>query len=143
VKLVHPEWTYKGKTFDSDDIGDYVGFVYLIHDNKTGRKYVGKKLFHRKVTRPPLKGKKRKRIEYVESDWKTYYGSCKELQEEVKHEQDLSRFECEILHLCKTKGELSYLELKEQVDREVLLKDEYYNNIIQCRIHGKHLRKKV
>lgn len=29
----------------------------------------------RKVTRPPLKGTKRKRVQWVESDWKTYSSS--------------------------------------------------------------------
>jgi hypothetical protein len=30
--------------------------------------------------------------------------------------------------------------LKEQMDREVLLSDEYYNGIIQVKIHKSHVR---
>ena len=49
-------------------------------------------------------------------------------------------FEREILHLCTKLGELSYLEMLEQVQREVLLRDDYYNGIIQCRIHRNHVK---
>jgi hypothetical protein len=34
---------------------------------------------------------------------------------------------------------MSYYELKEQVDREVLFSDEYYNEFIGCKIHARHL----
>ena len=47
----------------------------------------------------------------------------------------------EILHLCKTKGECSYMEAKEQFDREVLLTDDYYNGIIQIRLGGNAIKK--
>jgi hypothetical protein len=43
-------------------------------------------------------------------------------------------FTREILHYCTSKGELSYLEAKEQFDREVLKTDEYYNGIINVRV---------
>jgi len=66
-------WVYQGKEFTSDMIGDYVGFVYCLTDTENGKKYIGKKKFTRKITRPPLKGKKRKRRSVAESDWQTYY----------------------------------------------------------------------
>ena len=47
----------------------------------------------------------------------------------------------EILHLCKTKCECSYMEAKEQFDREVLLTDDYYNGIIQIRLGGNAIKK--
>ena len=56
-------------------IGDYIGFVYMVTDKETGMKYIGKKGFFSKVTKPPLKGKKRKRRSLKESDWKKYCGS--------------------------------------------------------------------
>ena len=49
-------------------------------------------------------------------------------------------FHREILHLCDTKGVMSYLEAKEQFDRNVLLDDSYYNGIIQCKIHRSHVK---
>jgi hypothetical protein len=35
---------------------------------------------------------------------------------------------------------MSYLELREQIEREVLLSDEYMNGIVQCKIHKSHVR---
>lgn len=135
-------WSYKGKEFTSEMIGKYVGFVYILTDKETGKKYVGKKGFWSKVTRPPLKGKKRKRRSVKESDWKSYCGSSEHVKSLVE-ESGLDRFEREILHLCENKGELTYKELKEQVDREVLFRpDEYYNSFIGCKIHRNHVLKK-
>lgn len=121
-------------------IGDYVGMVYIITNTQTGKKYVGQKRFWSKVTRPPLKGKKRKRKSVKESNWQTYCGSSEEVKTLVE-ENGLEFFDREILHLCKTFGELSYVETKEQFDREVLLKpNEYYNAMINCRINRNHIK---
>lgn len=131
-------WYYNGEEFTSEMIGDYVGFVYLITDLSNDKKYVGKKTLVSKRKLPPLKGKTRKRTKIVESDWQDYYGSSEEVKNLVE-ERGRDQFKREILHLCKGKGEMSYLELKEQVDREVLFKDEYYNEFIGCKIHSKHV----
>ena len=129
-------WYYENKLYDEAP-KEYMGFVYLITDLVANKKYVGKKLFWNKRKLKPLKGKT-SRIQVVESDWKNYYGSNGELQLIVET-SDAERFEREILHLCTKKGIMSYLEAKEQFDRNVLLSDEYYNNFIGCKIHGKHV----
>lgn len=129
-------WLYQNKIITYDDLKDYAGFVYLITNNETGKKYVGKKLVHFTRTKK-IGGRKRKTK--IESDWETYYGSNKVLQEEVKNAgQD--KFTREILHLCKSKGTASYLEMKEQVLRAVLESDEYYNDQIRARVHRSHLK---
>jgi hypothetical protein len=132
-------WTYNGKIFTSDDIEDYVGFVYIIHDLNNDKSYVGKKTFVSKRKLPPLKGKTRKRIKVVESDWKDYYGSSEEVQILLEKNGVLC-YDRKILHLCKNKGVMSYLEAKEQFDRGVLLSDKYYNGIINCKIHRSHVK---
>lgn len=132
-------WYYKSKEFTSDDIGEFVGFVYIITDLRNDMKYVGKKLFKSTRKLPPLKGKKRKRTKIFESDWKEYFGSSEDVKSLVE-EHGPETFKREILHLCLGRGEMSYMELKEQVDREVLLRDDYYNGIIQCRIHQNHVK---
>ena len=132
-------WFYNGEEFTSEMIGDYIGFVYVITDKSNDKKYVGKKLLVSKRKLPPLKGKTRKRSVVKETDWKTYFGSSDEVKLMVE-QKGVENFHREILHLCKAKGELSYLEAKEQFDRNVLLSDEYYNGIIQCKIHRSHVK---
>ena len=137
-------WLYNGDVIDTLP-DDCEAFVYLITNKKNGMKYVGKKLAKFKTTKPPLKGKKNKRRGYKESDWKTYRGSSDHLNADVlKYGED--NFIREILHMCPSRGISSYLEAKEQFDREVLLSDDYYNGIINVRIGGskvlkEHLKK--
>jgi len=131
-------WTYEGRPFTSDMIGEYFGFVYLITNLDNDKMYVGKKWFWSTRKLPPLKGKTRKRRVQKESDWQKYYGSSDEVKLLVEqHGED--NFKREIIRLCKTKGECSYYELVEQVDREVLLRDNYYNEFIGVKIHSKHI----
>ena len=125
-------WTHKGKVVKTLP-DDCEGFVYLITNLTNDKKYVGKKLARFKVTRPPLKGKKNKRRSSKESDWKTYWGSSDHLNADVASLGE-DNFIREILHYCQSRGMLSYLEAKEQFDREVLLSDEYYNGIINVRV---------
>lgn len=132
-------WTYKEKLFESEDIGDYIGFVYLITDLSNNKKYIGKKNFWSTRKLPPLKGKTRKRVTKKESDWKDYFGSSEQVKLLVES-HGRNNFKREILHLCNSKGMMSYLEAKEQFDREVLFSDEYYNEFIGCKIHAKHVR---
>ena len=130
-------WIYENKLYDEAP-KEYMGFVYLVTDLNTNRKYIGKKLFWNTRKLKPLKGKTRRRTQVVESNWKNYYGSNEELQQLVENSH-AQRFEREILHLCTKKGIMGYLEAREQFDRNVLLSDEYYNNFIGCKIHGKHV----
>jgi len=125
-------WTYKGNPVDELP-EDCEGFVYIITNLTNNKKYIGKKLAKFKVTRPPLKGKKNKRRSTKESDWRTYWGSSDHLNSDVE-ELGEENFTREILHYCQSKGMLSYLEAKEQFDREVLLSDDYYNGIINVRV---------
>jgi hypothetical protein len=132
-------WYYNGEEFTSEMIEDNVGFVYIITNVSNNKKYVGKKTLVSKRKLPPLKGKKRRRTKIVESKWQDYFGSSDEVNAILEeHGRDI--FKREILHLCKSKSEMSYLELKEQMDREVLLNDEYYNGIIQVKIHRAHVK---
>ena len=131
-------WTYNNEPLTEIPDG-YEAFVYVITNTITGRKYVGKKLF--KFTRTSKKKGKRVKKQ-VDSDWIDYYGSNKELLSHV----DLfgkEKFKREILYLCKSKGEASYMEAKEQFNRDALISEEYYNQWIMLRVRKSHLKKSL
>ena len=129
-------WTYNGKDFTEDLVGNNYGFVYQITNLTNGRKYIGKKFFYSAKTKQ-IKGKKKKYK--ASSNWQTYYGSSDNLTKDVLqlgHEN----FNREILHLCLTKGECGYLEAKEQFRNNVLETDNYYNSWIMVRVRKDHIK---
>ena len=119
-------WIYKEKDFTEDMVGDLIGFVYIITNLSTGRKYIGKKFFQSSKTKV-VKGKKKKTR--VSSDWLTYWGSNKELIQDVK-ELGPEYFECLILRLCTTKKQLTYFEVHHQCISDCLLGANSYNDNI-------------
>ena len=130
------------------------GFIYEVTHIPTGRKYLGKKVLffernkrlgkralealreERKAKgikgRTPLKQKV-----ITESDWKTYYGSQKEILDLVKEGKE-GEFKREILQYVPSKKQLTYFECKYLFIREVL---ENRNNYINDNILGKFYRK--
>ena len=140
-------WTYQGIVV-TELPEDCVGFVYIVVNTLTGRKYIGKKLAKfSKTTYKTVKlkngNKKRKKIRgKVESDWQTYYGSSPNLQADIDT-LGTDKFTREILHYCKSKAATSYIEAQEQFERKVLESTDYYNNIIQVRVHGSHIINKI
>ncbi len=127
---------------------DCVGFVYIITNTLTGKKYIGKKLAKfSKTTYKTVKlkngKKKKKKIRgKIESDWKEYYGSSPNLQADIDN-LGKEHFHREILHYCTSKALTSYFEAREQFERKVLESDEYYNGHIQVRVHGSHIKGKL
>ena len=115
-------WTYQNQPVEEIPEG-YIGFVYLITNLQTGQKYIGKKLKRRSV---------------VESDWRDYYGSSDRLNADVQA-LGPEKFTREILYLCMSKAEMSYLEAREQFERRVLESDDYYNGIINVRVGGSNI----
>ena len=131
-------WYYNEQVFDQTP-EEYHGFVYLITDLSNNKKYIGKKFFWKPKTLPVTKTRKRRVKTRVESDWRDYYGSSIEVKQLVEQNGGES-FKREILRFCKTKGECSYYELREQMVRDVLLKpDEYYNAFVGGKIHRNHV----
>jgi hypothetical protein len=125
---------------------DCVGFVYIITNLISGRKYIGKKLAKfSKTTYKTVKlkngTKKKKKIRSkIDSDWQTYYGSSPELTKDVT-ELGTENFKREILFYCSSKSECSYIEAREQFQHKVLESKDYYNGHIQVRVHGSHILK--
>ena len=130
------DWVYQGKTFTEDDIGDNIGFVYLITNNISGKKYIGKKLFTFAKTKQIKK--KRKKIR-VSSDWISYYGSNKVLQEDVEKLGD-GLFSREILYLCKSKGSANYLEAREILKNDAIISDFWYNEWLSVKVSKSQIK---
>jgi hypothetical protein len=140
-------WLYQTQTIN-DLPEDCIGFVYIITNITTGRKYIGKKLAKfSKTTQKTVKlkngTKKKKKIRTkVDSDWRDYYGSSPELTKDVES-LGKDNFSREILYYCKSKAECSYIEAREQFSRQVLESKDYYNGHIQVRVHGSHIINKL
>jgi len=118
------------------------GFIYEITNTITNRKYIGKKQCVSRVRRKPLKGKKRSRIDFKDSDWRYYTSSSNELNNDIE-KYGKENFIFKIIRPCDSKWELAYYEAELQFKKNVLLKEEYYNGIINLRIGRppqKHLR---
>lgn len=130
-------WLYFGEVFDTNTIKyQPVGFVYLIKNLTNGKMYVGKKLFTKSKSYQKNKKRKKKR---VESDWQEYTGSNEKLNQDIA---DGHQVEKHILHLCESKGWMSYLETKEILMRDCLLSDNYYNEWFSCKVRRSHLKGK-
>ena len=127
---------------------DCVGFVQIITNLVSGRKYIGKKLAKfSKTTVKTVKlkngSKKKKKIRSkIDSDWQLYYGSSPELHKDIEL-LGPENFKREILFYCKSKAECSYIEAREQFRHQVLESDDYYNGHIQVRVHGSHIKHKL
>jgi len=140
-------WTYQNQIVEILP-EDCVGFVYVITNNTTGRKYIGKKLAKfSKTTYKTVKlkngTKKKKKIRSkIDSDWQEYYGSNIELNKDVET-LGKEHFKREILYYCKSKSECSYIEAREQFTNKVLESKDYYNGHIQVRVHGSHIINKI
>lgn len=140
-------WLYKGVVVETLP-DDCVGYVYLITNNTTGRKYIGKKLAkfaktsYRTVKQKNGTKKKKKIRTKIDSDWQEYYGSSVELSADVEA-LGKENFTREILHYCASKSVCSYIEAREQFDRKVLESLDYYNGHIQVRVHGSHIINKL
>jgi len=130
-------WFYNGMAID-EVVDNYIGFVYIIENLTNNKRYIGKKLFWFQKTKIIKKKKKRLKIE---SDWKDYWSSSEKLKQDVIA-LGPSNFRRQIIRLCKTKGEMSYYEAKEQFLVDALLDPLYYNEWLSVRVRKSHMKLK-
>jgi hypothetical protein len=130
-------WLYNDQIVEDNIPEDAIGFVYEITNLANNKRYIGKKtLFFSKIRK--VKGKKKN--EKVDSDWRQYYGSNLELNED-RAKVGNDKFKRQILRFCKSKGEASYYEAKFIFGTDAIMSDRYYNSWISCKIRNNHLKK--
>lgn len=123
-----------------------IGFVYCITNLLDGRQYIGKKKLTNTKTSiktVTLKNgtKKKKKIKSeIDSDWRDYYGSNTELQQDVE-KHGVENFERKILRFCTTLGEMSYWETYEIFINHAVPSTKYYNTWVSVRVRSNHLPK--
>ena len=120
-------WLYKNKVLNEAPEG-YFGFVYLITNIKSGKKYIGRKYFGT-TRRIKVVGKKRRKVIRKDSNWRDYTGSSKDLNQDIK-ELGMWQFRFEILILGRTKGQVNYLEENIHHRFHVASSGEFYNDCI-------------
>lgn len=127
-------WKHGSKVIT--DIKDFpegtYGFVYMITNLDTYEFYIGRKQLMAKVTKPPLKGQKKKRVEFKQSKWLDYQSSNKDVQQ-------WSNVEKVILTLAFSKIGLTYFETKALFCLGALEDDKSLNG----NINGKYFKDKI
>lgn len=129
-------WFYKNKILRDEDIpAKAAGFIYMITNVSSGKKYIGRKLLTRSHRRQKNKKIIRSR---VESDWREYWSSSPDLLK-VFEEEGTDNFIREILVFADTKGQLNYLEEKFLYYVGALESDMFYNNNIRAKMFRRNI----
>jgi hypothetical protein len=131
-------WLYEDVPLRDDFTTNDYGFIYKITNLETNKFYVGKKSFvhnkKKKLTKKEIAeqtGPGRRsttKVEQVDSGWRDYWGSSKDLLADIKS-LGKDKFEREIIRFCPTKKQLTYYELRYQISYSVLFTDSYNDNI--------------
>jgi len=131
-------WTHQTTKIETiDQIPESaIAFIYLITRLSDGKFYVGRKMLssNRKVRLTKkeklLPENKRKTFKRVikETDWKDYWGSSKELLEDIKLLGKES-FKREILCFLENKTDTSFYEMFYQMKMNVLFENSYNGHI--------------
>jgi hypothetical protein len=126
-------WKFKGRELqDTDIIEDAVGFIYLITQLSTGKRYIGRKLMTKAGTKT-VNGKKKKIR--LQSDWKDYWSSSPQIKEWIKEAGGTHDFKKEILVFCTSRGSLVYSEEKALYVMGVLENDDFINSNIRSKCY--------
>jgi hypothetical protein len=123
-----------------EDYNTKFGFIYIIKNNhpevikNNGKKYyIGCKQCNKRIKRKPLKGKTKNRIDYKDNDVDKYWGSSKELLNDIE-KYGVEHFSREVIEFCDSKFDLKYSELKWQLLTDAIFNEKFYNSIINVRL---------
>ena len=143
-------WMYRGLEITPADVPEgSVGFCYLVYDYTYDMIYIGKKQLtstnRKKIgvrEKKSTKTRKTFKVTVKDSDWMNYNTSCKPLQERLKTAKK-GEIRKEILEFAYSKKNLSWLELKHQVLKEVLTRGKSYNECIAGRYWARDCIKEI
>lgn len=131
-------WIYKGKELDEADIPkNAVGFIYIIRQLSTGKKYIGRKLLTKAGTKR-VNGKVKKTR--VESDWKDYWSSSPKIKAWIEEAGNASDFTKEILIFVSSAGMMVYAEEYALYTAGVLESDDWINDNIRAKVYRRWCR---
>lgn len=126
---------------------DTFGFVYIIYNLNNAKKYIGKKQIRSvrkkkfgKRQLSKITDKRLKKYEIITSEmkgWKEYTGSSEELNADIAKGDKIHK---EIIHLCKSKKELTYFETKELFCEGTIESDQFYNGNILSKFFPRDLK---
>jgi hypothetical protein len=112
------------------DPSEWIGFAYSILNKLNGKSYFGKKFFQA-TTHRRLVGKKNRKKIVKESNWRTYTGSCKNLNADIEKYGE-ENFEFVILGLYESRSSLAYAECRNILLSDSLLyPDRFYNGRLE------------
>lgn len=145
-------WVYKGKEFEKQPLKEIIGMTYLITEISSAKKYIGiKKFWEIEKTKPnkylkkdgifvkdrygkrKLNKRTTKKHKKVESDWRTYNSSNKELANKIKNNPN--NYTKEVIYLCNSIIEMKGREAQIQLDYYFTGRwNELYNEMINLRM---------
>ena len=129
-------WLYKNKPVTQLDHVplSVVGFIYLIEDVNTPFYYIGRKNLYSVRTLPPLKGYKRKRKVFKQSNWVNYQSSNDTVKKWISPKKT-------ILKWCYSKKEMTYEENKALYCHNVLEDPNAVNENISGKFYKQEFKK--
>lgn len=122
-----------------ENINEKFGIIYLIrnnHPDSIKKFYIGCKQILKRVKLKPTKTRKRNKIVWKDNGLMTYWGSSRELLEDIE-KYGKEYFTREVIEICNSKFHMKYAELDWQMKCEVLFDNRFYNAIISARL-GKY-----
>ena len=128
-------WIYQGKEILSEEdipVDNAIGFVYLITQKSTGKRYIGRKLLTKSSSKT-IHGKKKK--VRLQSDWLKDWSSSPQIKEWIKEANGPDDFTREILGFVSSKGSLVYAEELCLFELGVLESDNWINENIRSKIY--------
>jgi len=124
-----------------EDTTNYIGFIYIIINNykentidpPIKKYYIGKKQLLKKTRLKKNNTRKRDKIVWKDNDVEKYWGSSKELLQDIE-KYGIENFRRVVIEMCTSKWHMTYSELAWQMEFNAIIDPTFYNGILNCRL---------